>query len=86
MERKKLVHRISRVQGQLESLKKLLEQDVACEEVLRQSKTCKMAMESFSKAFLVVMMRECLLEKSGRSDKKLQEELSGQFETMLKHL
>ena len=84
MERTKLIHRISRVQGQLESLKKLLEQDVSCDEVLRQSKTCKMAMESFSKAFLVTMMRECLLNTEKSNIKR--EEMLAQLEVTIKNL
>ncbi len=84
MERTKLIHRISRVQGQLESLKKLLEQDVACDEVLRQSKTCKMAMDSFSKAFLVTMMRECLLSPS--NDMTQREEMLERLEATIKQL
>jgi len=84
MERKKLMHRIARLQGQLESLKKLLEQDTPCEEVLRQSKTCKMAMESFSKAFLVSMMTECFL--SAEKSKVTKHEMSEMLEVAIKNL
>lgn len=81
MSRKKLIHRIARVQGQLDSLRGLLEEDAPCDEVLRRSKTCKMAIESFSKAFLILMLRECLLHPS-KSVKEKEKMLTAFEETM----
>ena len=45
-EKKKLLVRVNRIQGQLQSIRKAIEEDAACENVLQQIAACRGAVNS----------------------------------------
>lgn len=59
-ERKTLVNRLSRMEGQIRGLKGMLERDAYCADILTQSAAVTAAMNSFNKELLASHIRGCV--------------------------
>lgn len=69
-ERKKLVNRLSRIEGQIRGIKGMVENDAYCPEVLVQVAAVNAALNSFNKELLEAHIRGCVTEdiKAGNDD------------------
>lgn len=65
MDNTSLIHRLSRAQGQIESLKKGLEsgQEKDCLKTLQQLKAAQNALKKFAQAFVEQHLDECMQKK-----------------------
>jgi DNA-binding FrmR family transcriptional regulator len=60
----KLLHRLSRIQGQLEAIKKTInEDDNDCEKAILLLKASHQAMKKFGEAYILEYMSSCFKEK-----------------------
>ncbi len=59
-ERKTLMNRLSRIEGQIRGLKGMLEKDAYCADILTQSAAVTAAMNSFNKELLASHIRGCV--------------------------
>lgn len=59
-ERRALVNRLSRMEGQIRGLKGMLEKDAYCTDILTQSAAVSAAMNSFNKELLASHIRGCV--------------------------
>jgi DNA-binding FrmR family transcriptional regulator len=59
-ERKKLMNRLSRIEGQIRGIKGMLEKDAYCTDVLTQSAAVSAAMNAFNKELLASHIRTCV--------------------------
>lgn len=59
-EKKALVNRLNRMEGQIRGLKGLLEKDAYCTDILTQSAAVIAAMNSFNKELLASHIRGCV--------------------------
>lgn len=83
---KKQLSRINRIQGQLNGVKKMLEQEVYCPEILIQTKAITSALKSLETEILEGHIKTCVKTaiKSGKGEAEKLDELLGIFKTRLK--
>lgn len=73
-EYKRLCNRLSRVEGQVRGIKKMLEEDAYCIDILNQVAAANAALNSFSRELLADHLKTCVTEdiqtggKQGRVD------------------
>ncbi len=69
-ERKALIHRLNRIEGQIRGLKGMLEKDAYCTDILTQSAAVTAAMNSFNKELLASHVRSCVARdlRAGRDE------------------
>lgn len=61
-EYKDLVNRLSRIEGQVRGIRKMLENDVYCTDILVQVSAVNAALNSFNKVLLANHIRTCVAE------------------------
>ena len=69
-EHKRLVNRLSRVEGQIRGIKKMVEEDAYCIDILIQVAAANAALNSFNKELLAEHIRTCVADdiKNGREE------------------
>ena len=69
-EKKKLVNRLNRIEGQIRGVKNMLETDAYCTEILIQVSAISAALNSFNKELLARHIRTCVATdiREGRDD------------------
>ena len=73
-EKRALINRLSRIEGQVRGIKKMLEEDKYCIDILTQTSATSSALNSFAKERLESHIRSCVSEgvKNG-DDEKIEE-------------
>ncbi len=67
-EKIKLIHRINRIQGQLEAIKKTIHEDQKdCEKAILLLKASHQAMKKFGEAYIQEYMDSCFKEKKNQN-------------------
>ena len=61
-EYKDLIHRLNRIEGQVRGIKKMVENDVYCTDILVQVSAVNAALNSFNKVLLANHIRTCVAE------------------------
>ena len=69
-EKKKLLARINRIQGQLQSIRKAIEEDAACENVLQQIAACRGAINSLLVEIVEGEIRFHVLDSNAKVDSR----------------
>ena len=59
-ERKKLVHRLNRIEGQIRGIRRMVESDTYCADILVQSAAVNAAVNSFNKDLIASHIRGCV--------------------------
>lgn len=59
-ERKKLIHRLNRIEGQIRGIRGMVEKDAYCADVLIQSAAVNAAVNAFNKELLASHIRGCV--------------------------
>lgn len=69
-EYKKLINRLSRIEGQIRGIKRMVEEDAYCTDVLIQVAAVNAALNSFNKELLSEHIRTCVADdiREGRDD------------------
>ena len=69
-EQKKLLNRLSRIEGQIRGIRKMIEDDAYCTDVLMQSAAANAAINSFNKELIGNHLRTCVKNgiKSGNDE------------------
>lgn len=69
-EYKKLVNRLNRIEGQVRGVKRMLENDAYCTDILIQVSAINAALNSFNKMLLAEHIRTCVAEdiRQGKDD------------------
>lgn len=73
-EKRALINRLSRIEGQVRGIKQMLEEDKYCIDILTQTSATSSALNSFAKEILEAHIRSCVSEgvKNG-DDEKIEE-------------
>lgn len=74
-ERKKLIHRLNRIEGQIRGLRGMIEADAYCTDVLTQSAAAAAALSGFNKELISLHMKGCVTRDILAGDEKSVEEL-----------
>lgn len=61
-EYKDLIHRLNRIEGQVRGIKRMIEEDTYCTDVLIQVSAVNAALNSFNKVLLAEHIRSCVAE------------------------
>ena len=67
-EKKQLLTRINRIQGQMKSIREAIEEEKACEDVLQQIAACRGAMNSLLVEIVEGEIRFHVLDKNAKVD------------------
>lgn len=80
-ERKKLIARLSRIEGQIRGLKNMVESNAYCNDILTQAAAATSALNGFSKEVLARHIHTCVAEDIRQGKDEVIDELMG---TLLK--
>ena len=83
-ERKLLTNRLSRIEGQIRGIKKMIEEDAYCIDVLNQVSAVSSAIGSFSKELLNEHIRTCVADDIIKGNTEKIDELSDIFKKFIK--
>ena len=69
-ERRDMLNRLNRIEGQVRGIKKMVEGDVYCPDILIQVSAINAALNSFNKVLLAEHIRSCVAEdiKAGKDE------------------
>lgn len=69
-ERQNMLNRLSRIEGQVRGIKKMVENDVYCPDILVQVSAVNAALNSFNKVLLAEHIRTCVADdiKEGKDE------------------
>ena len=69
-ERKKLIHRLNRIEGQIRGIRGMVENDAYCADILVQSAAVNAAVNAFNKELLASHIRGCVARdiRSGKDE------------------
>ena len=74
-EKRALINRLSRIEGQVRGIKQMLEEDKYCIDILTQTSATSSALNSFAKEILESHIRSCVSEGVRNGDDEKIEEL-----------
>ena len=60
-ERKKLIHRLNRIEGQIRGIRSMVERDAYCNDILIQSAAATAALNSFNRDLIAHHLRSCVV-------------------------
>lgn len=83
-EKKDLVNRLSRIEGQIRGIKRMIEEDAYCIDVLRQSTAASAALNSFNKVILANHIRTCVKENVKNGNDEVIDELVETIQKLMK--
>ncbi len=69
-EYKSLIHRLNRVEGQIRGIKRMIDEDAYCTDILVQSSAVCAAMNAFNKELLANHIKTCVADdiRAGKDD------------------
>ena len=83
-EKKRLINRLNRISGQINGLKKMLENDEYCVDILTQSAAVSAALDSFERVLLDEHIRTCVADNIRKGNDEVIEELVDILRKMMK--
>ncbi|MBQ6022168.1 MAG: metal-sensing transcriptional repressor [Clostridia bacterium] len=75
-EKKRLVNRLSRIEGQIRGIKGMIEKDAYCADVLTQSAAVSAAVDAFNRELLSSHIRTCVVSDIRNGKDETVEELN----------
>ena len=83
-ERKRLVNRLSRIEGQIRGLREMVNNDVYCPDILIQVSAASAALNSFSKELLGQHIHTCVADGIRHGDEEVVDELVSVLAKLMK--
>lgn len=83
-EYKDLIHRLNRIEGQVRGIKKMVENDAYCSDVLVQVSAVNAALNSFNKVLLANHIRTCVAEDIRQGKDETIDELVATLQKLMK--
>lgn len=83
-EKKVLLNRCSRIEGQIRGVKGMLEKDVYCDDILNQIAAAQSALNSLSRVILERHMKTCLIDRINAGESEVIDELMTTIQKMMK--
>lgn len=84
LERKQLINRCSRIEGQIRGVKGMIEKDIYCDDIINQITAIQSALNGLSRVLLERHMKTCLIERIQDGDADVIDELLITVEKMMK--
>ena len=83
-EYKRLINRLSRIEGQVQGIRGMLEKDAYCIDVLAQAAAVGAALNAFSRELLSQHLRTCVAEDLRRGDDSTVDELTAALQKLMR--
>lgn len=83
-EKKDLMNRLKRIEGQVRGLQSMLERDAYCPDILVQASAVNAALNSFSKVLLTSHIRTCVAENIREGNDEVIDELAATLQKMMR--
>lgn len=83
-EKKKLINRLSRIEGQIRGLRGMVEKDVYCPDILVQSAAVSAAINAFNRELTANHIRNCVERDIENGETDTVEELVATLEKLMK--
>ena len=83
-ERRKLLNRLNRIEGQIRGLKGMLEKNAYCPDILTQSAAVNAAVNSFNKELLASHIRNCVVRDIRAGDDAVIDELVSTLQKLMR--
>jgi len=83
-ERRKLINRLSRIEGQIRGIRGMIESDAYCTEILVQSAAVSAAVNSFNKELLASHIHHCVADQIRDGDDGVIDELVATLQKLMK--
>ena len=79
-----LIRRLNRIEGQVRGIKKMVEEDRYCVDILTQVSAISSALNSFGKQLLNQHIRSCVVDDIRSGNEEVIDELCGLIQKMMK--
>ncbi|MEQ2467050.1 metal-sensitive transcriptional regulator [Niallia sp. Sow4_A1] len=79
-----LVTRLNRIEGQVRGIKRLIEKDVYCDDVITQISASQAALNSVAKILLEGHMRNCVVDRIQKGDMEVLDEMLISIQRLMK--
>ncbi len=83
-EHKDLLNRLSRIEGQIRGLKKMVEEDAYCTDIITQTAAASKALNSFSKELLARHIKTCVTDDIKAGNEETVDELCALIAKLMK--
>ena len=83
-EKKKLLNRLNRLEGQVRGVKKMIENDAYCNDVLIQTAAISAAVDAFSREVLRSHLHSCVIRDIREGRDEVADELMATLERMMR--
>ena len=83
-EYKRLIHRLNRISGQINGIKKMVENSAYCTDILIQVSAVSAALNSFNKELLAEHIRTCVADNIKNGDDTVVDELVNTLQKLMK--
>jgi len=83
-EQKKLLNRLSRIEGQIRGIKNMVETDSYCNDILIQSAAVSAAMNSFNRELIASHMKTCVARDLREGNDAVIDELAQTLQKLMK--
>ena len=83
-ERKKLIHRLNRIEGQIRGIRGMVEKDAYCADILIQSAAVNAAVNAFNKELLANHIRGCVARDIREGKDEVIDELVTTLQKLMK--
>lgn len=83
-EQKKLLNRLSRIEGQIRGIKNMLESDAYCNDILVQSAAVTAAMNAFNRELISSHMKTCVARDLREGNDSVIDELTQTLQKLMK--
>ena len=83
-EKKKLLNRLRRIEGQVRGLQAMVEADAYCNDVLTQSAAVNAAINAFNRALRAVHLRTCVTRDLKNGHEEIVDELAATLQKLMK--
>ena len=83
-QKKKLLNRLSRIEGQVRGVRKMIENDAYCNDVLVQSAAVAAAVDAFNREVLRAHLHSCVVRDIRAGDDGVVEELMTTLERLMR--
>ena len=83
-EYKDLLNRLSRVEGQIRGIKKMIEEDAYCPDILTQVSAANCALNSFTKVLLANHVKSCVVDEIKAGNDEVVDELAQLLQKLMR--
>lgn len=83
-ERKRLIHRLNRIEGQIRGIRGMLENDAYCNDILTQSAAVNAAVNAFNKELIGSHLKNCVARDLRQGNDAIVDELVVTLQKLMK--